>query len=224
MLRTRVDCRLEKKNSIKRFRSLALLLSLQESQRFPFRFEKFPRSNRTNPSPFPFFPPPPISTQLFPRFLLRAPIEGRKVLSTLLPPPFFHTPFHTPIIFSFKGKKPFSTRVNKSSRREEKKREEKEGKGKNSGKGRSLTPTLPETGQCILSFLFTSYKSGCDPDFGRKLELDRGRIFETTGSNCPEGNCINCNCQSLFEGELETLEFLINWLPFVATPSLRGYV
>lgn len=119
MLRTRVDCRLEKKNSIKRFRSLALLLSLQ---RFPFRFEKFPRSNRTNPSPFPFFPPPPISTQLFPRFLLRAPIEGRKVLSTLLPPPFFHTPFHTPIIFPFKGKKPFSTRVNKSSRREGKKK------------------------------------------------------------------------------------------------------
>lgn len=123
MLRTRVDCRLEKKNSIKRFRSLALLLSLQ---RFPFRFEKFPRSNRTNPSPFPFFPPPPISTQLFPRFLLRAPIEGRKVLSTLLPPPFFHTPFHTPIIFPFKGKKPFSTRVNKSSRREGKKKKGRE--------------------------------------------------------------------------------------------------
>lgn len=77
MLRTRVDCRLEKKNSIKRFRSLALLLSLQ---RFPFRFEKFPRSNRTNPSPFPFFPPPPISTQLFPKldfFFVPQSREGR---------------------------------------------------------------------------------------------------------------------------------------------------
>lgn len=223
MLRTRVDCRLEKKNSIKRFRSLALLLSLQ---RFPFRFEKFPRSNRTNPSPFPFFPPPPISTQLFPKldfFFVPQSREGRFSLHFSL----LRFSIHLSIPRSFsplKGKKPFSTRVNKSSRREEKKREEKEGKGKNSGKGRSSTPTLPETGQCILSFLFTSYKSGCDPDFGRKLELDRGRIFETTGSNCPEGNCINCNCQSLFEGELETLEFLINWLPFVTTPSLRGYV
>lgn len=121
MLRTRVDCRLEKKNSIKRFRSLALLLSLQ---RFPFRFEKFSRSNRTNPSPFPFFPPPPISTQLFPKldfFFVPQSREGRFSLRFSL----LRFSIHLSIPRSFsplKGKKPFSTRVNKSSRREGKKK------------------------------------------------------------------------------------------------------
>lgn len=79
-------------------------------------------------------------------------------------------------------------------------RVEKKKKGKNSRKARPLT--LNGTMHPLVPIY--ELQKRLRPRFRAKFELDRGRIFETTGSNCPEGNCINCNCQSLFVGARDT--------------------
>lgn len=180
MLRTRVDCRLEKKNSIKRFRSLALLLSLQ---RFPFRFEKFPRSNRTNPSPFPFFPPPPISTQLFPKldfFFVPQSREGRFSLCFSL----LRFSIHLSIPRSFsplKGKKPFSTRVNKSSRREEKKKGRERRKRKKFGERSIPYPNPPWNGTMHPLVPIYELQKRLRPRFRAKVGIRSGANIRDHG-------------------------------------------